>query len=608
MKIKTIVLGLMALLAIGTVSLITPQAQQSPAPTSPVAPLPKKPVPQNTDAVSDAPVKTPSSTNTLSHSGVKQTDETTIIRTTDIEATRRAAAARGIHIRRASKPASAEAALVVLDVDPNSSEAAQIATAGGTIPQPNYRYEPAATANDPYYMQQWALTNMQVPSAWDITNGSSSGVLAVIDSGVLFSQTINGTTYSQPDLPINRQFTNSGEQGTTQSGDACWTGTPLQKSTNDCDDDNNGYIDDVHGWDFMGGFRGTSAACPNYANTSTYEEPGSGYLYADNDPQPYSCDSPSFPTILNKNHYNGTCETFVSACTVGHGTEVASVAAAQTDNSNLIAGIDQQTKIMSLRIFDGYGFTNSAHIAEAIDYAKNNGAKVINLSLAFNTCNGSFVDNTIEAALSSAKSAGVVIVAAAGNNNASNVCYPASSTNVIAVGASTSTDGRASFSSYGPQLELVAPGQDVLAATAPTSYLNSTLASVSGTSFSSPYVAAIANLILAVKPAATPDDVKTLLTERADFVKDMAGLSRTNQFGAGRANAYTSVRVASGNDRPVYKLRSFGGNTDIRTTSVVERNDFVDSQKASLLGIDFWDTGTNFAGSIKDYRDTQSGQ
>lgn len=462
---------------------------------------------------------------------------------------------------------------------------------------PNYHYHPALTPTDPGFSSQWNLAKVQMPQAWDYSTGSSSVTLAIIDSGILSDQTLNGTHFVVTDLPTSRIKLNSGEQGMTTSGGACWTGTPQDKSTNNCDDDGNGYVDDYKGWDFMGGFRG-STSCPNHNDPTTYETTDHTYLRADNEPQPYSCDSATQPTVLNKDDYNGDCT--VSACALSHGTMVASVAAASMNNGSIV-GVNPNVKLLNLRIFDGYGNTTSAATAEAILYAKNNGAQVINLSLAYSLCNGSFTDPTVEAAITSAKTAGLTIVAASGNSGSANTCYPSSSPQVIAVGSTNSSDDRSSFSSYGSQLDMTAPGENVPADFAPSAaYGNAASGLVSGTSFAAPTVAGMAAMIKGIQPGASPDTIKDIMTLRSDIVAGMGNQPWTNQYGYGRLNAYISVRVALG-QLPVYKFLQSSLPDTVLTNNITERNTLMAS-KLAYQGIDFWDTGSNYAGNLSDYR------
>jgi subtilisin family serine protease len=392
---------------------------------------------------------------------------------------------------------------------------------------PNFVYKSVLISNDPKYADQWNLPKISAPSAWEVTTGNSNVVIAIVDTGVLFEQSW-GTSgpFTQPDFPTGRRWENPGENGLL--------------ALNGLDDDGNGYVDDRYGWDFMGGFSGNSG-CPNFDSSLSAED----FIAQDNDPQPYSCDSPSSPTSLNKNHFTGSCEAFTSACFVGHGTMVASVAAAATNNSQLVAGIDHAGKIMNLRVLDGYGFTTTSRVAEAVEYAASNGADVINLSLAVTDCsNPDFSDPNLEAALLAAKNAGAVTVAASGNEGISNVCYPASSDNAIAVGASNQNDERASFSNYGTKLDIIAPGTNIPVANAPSAAINSNYyPSANGTSLATPHVAGLIGLLKDVAPDITSGEIKSTLLEGADKLPSMGSAIRTNQHGHGRINALKSINL-----------------------------------------------------------------
>lgn len=455
----------------------------------------------------------------------------------------------------------------------------------------NYTYRALYTPTNPdtHYASQWNLDKIQAPAAWDFTTGSSSSVIAIIDTGVLFSQTVNGTTYTQPDFPESRRWKNPAENGSTLAQGAapnCTSrGLSLDKSCNNLDDDNNGKVDDWQGWDFMGGFNGSGAQCPNHNPAFTADS----YFAEDNDPQPYSCDSPTDPSALNKDHYNGTCEFGVSSCYLGHGTMVGSVAAATSNNGQLIAGIDHAAQVMNLRVLDGYGYTTTDLVAASVAYAGAQGADVINMSLAVSDCSGSFVDPVLEDAMRTAKASGSVIVAASGNENIASVCYPASSPHAIAVGSTDSNDQRSSFSNYGHGLDVVAPGSGIPVANAPSASINSTYhASANGTSLATPHVAGLAGLIKAMKPSASVDEITDLIKDRADIVPSMQGKSFSVHLGYGRINTYNSIRVAQGTSRPIYRLYNATRNCAIYTSSANQKR-YIEKIDYLYQAIDRWE-------------------
>jgi subtilisin family serine protease len=219
------------------------------------------------------------------------------------------------------------------------------------------------------------------PEAWDVTQGSSTVVIAVMDTGV---------DYNHPDLAGN-----------------IWS-NPGEVAGNTLDDDNNGYVDDIRGWDFVDD---------------------------DNDPVDVQ----------------------------GHGTHVSGTIAAVGNNGIGVTGVCWQAKIMPLRTFDAFsGGATSARIIAAIGYAVNKGAKVINASFG-----GPDYSQAEYDALSSANSAGVLFVAAAGNETANNdttPAYPAgyNLANIISVAATDQNDGLTYFSNYGAtSVHVAAPGQNI---------------------------------------------------------------------------------------------------------------------------------------------------
>ncbi len=184
---------------------------------------------------------------------------------------------------------------------------------------------------------------------------------------------------------------------------------------NGLDDDSNGYVDDCRGWDFVSD---------------------------DANPQ--------------DEH--------------GHGTVVAGIASAATDNPNPlapgsyegVAGMGRRASLMALRVLDSGGRGYAYDIAAAIDYAAAQGARVINLSLTFPPTTPDSPDiEVLRRAIVAAQAAGALVVGASGNENYNSVDYPARLPGVLAVGASTRQDTRAYFSNYGARLDLVAPGEGI---------------------------------------------------------------------------------------------------------------------------------------------------
>lgn len=239
----------------------------------------------------------------------------------------------------------------------------------------------------------------------------------------------------------------------------------------------------------------------------------------------------------------------------GHGTGVAGIAAANTNNLLQVSGIDWFSNLLPIRVLSGASATGtSLDIDSGIRHAIRHRATVINLSLGFGS---SSVDAIVEAALVAAAAQNIVVVAAAGNSGASPVIYPASSTNAIGVGASTSADAWATFSSFGASsgltgVDVVAPGENILMLG-----LNSTTKTASGTSFSTPIVTGAAALARSARPGLTPAQFLGFLRSTATDIGE-AGFD--DKTGAGRIDLFRLLRVLAG--RP-----TFGDSLAVADTS-----------------------------------------
>jgi thermitase len=209
----------------------------------------------------------------------------------------------------------------------------------------------------------------------------------------------------------------------------------------------------------------------------------------------------------------------------GHGTHVAGIAAAETNNATGIAGTAPNTKILAVRVLDANGSGTLEDVADGIRYAADSGAEVINMSLG---CDCHTV--ALEDAVNYAWNKGVVIVAAAGNDNTSATFEPASYTNVIAVGAVNNKDRKASFSNYGTWVDVVAPGVDIA-----STYPGNQYVYMSGTSMASPFVAGLAALLKG--QGRTNVQVRQAIELTADPVR---GTGKNSRYG--RINSNDAVR------------------------------------------------------------------
>ena len=289
--------------------------------------------------------------------------------------------------------------------------------------QPNYlRRLTRYTTNDPLLDEQWNLDAV----GWRSRDpGSAAGVLvAVIDSGV---------DDEHPDLVQQ-----------------IWRNPAEVSGLVDVDDDGNGYIDDVAGWDF----------------TDAPGLPGDGdFVEPDADPDDES----------------------------GHGTHVAGIVAATSDNGVGIAGVAPDVSLMVLRAgfnIGSAGYLQDDDVAAAIVYAADNGAHIINLSLGDPRYSPLLAD-----AVRYATDLDVVVVAAVGNEGSSDVYYPARLDETIGVGAAGRDARPTSFSNHGPSIDLIAPGLTVHSTQPGGRY-----GDLSGTSMAAPHVAAAAALVRARHP------------------------------------------------------------------------------------------------------------
>jgi len=339
----------------------------------------------------------------------------------------------------------------------------------------------ALTPNDPDLDEQWYLEQIGAYEAWDQTTGSNTVVVAILDSGI---------DLDHPDLRDN-----------------IWT-NPDEIAGDGIDNDGNGYIDDVNGWDFV----------------SNDNEPEPNFF------EPYTNDA------------------------VLHGTLVAGIIAAMGDNGHGGAGVGWDIKLMPLRVLDSLGSGTSVHAADAVDYAVENGALVINSSFS-----GSLIDPYYKAAIRRAYNNGVAVVAAVGNDGYNgngdldvNPIYPACYERVdgqdwvIGVAATDENDHKADYSNYGSCVDISAPGTDVYG----TLYYDSEDEELQeyygggwdGTSVAAPQVAGAAALLLSLYPTLGVDDLQTVLQLSVDPVA--IGTQYAGEMGAGRLNIDQALSIA----------------------------------------------------------------
>jgi serine protease len=227
----------------------------------------------------------------------------------------------------------------------------------------------------------------------------------------------------------------------------------------------------------------------------------------------------------------------------GHGTHVAGTIAQATNNGEGVAGVAFEATLMPVKVLNHFGSGTSADIADAIRFAADNNAKVINMSLG-----GGGHSQAMASAVEYARKKGVTVVAAAGNAGRSRVEYPAAYPGAVAVAAVGPDGTRAPYSSYGKELDIAAPGGDkrrgdqggILQNTIdPRNPARSVYAAYQGTSMATPHVAAVAALLYAAG-ASGPDEVEQALYAGAKRVNDQ---ERTDEYGHGLLNAQKSLEA-----------------------------------------------------------------
>ena len=351
--------------------------------------------------------------------------------------------------------------------------------------EPDYVVHHFAVPNDPQFGQQWHLHNtgqsggrvdadIDAPEAWDVITGSNSLVVAVLDSGM---------DLTHPDLMPNL-WVNPGESGQGKESDGL-------------DNDNNGYIDDVNGWNFVTGS----------------------------------------PVPMDDN---------------GHGTHTAGTVGAAGGNGIGVSGVCQQVRLMPLKFLSASGSGTNSDAIEAIRYAT-----AQNVLLTSNSWGGSGFSQAMLDAINEADAAGIGFVAAAGNSGINNDLYPEYPANfevpnVISVAATDHRDTLVWFSNFGAQtVHLAAAGLQTL-----STGMGGVYQFMSGTSMAAPQVSGAAALLKAANPALPFARIKSMLLATTDPQPSLAGKTRTG----GRLNAARALEPATGAELRFSSLTVDDGN------------------------------------------------
>jgi subtilisin family serine protease len=272
----------------------------------------------------------------------------------------------------------------------------------------------------------------------------------------------------------------------------------------------------------------------------------------------------------------------------GHGTAVAGVAAAATNNGLGLSGVCWDCSIMPVKVLDSTAQGLLSQLVNGIVWAADHGARVMNLSLFLSEQGGS---PALSDALNYADSMGVVLVSPRGNFGNSNFVYPAHHPLVLSVGGTNPQDQRAPFSSFGPDLDVVAPGEGIL-----STYPGQTYVSLSGTSVASPHVAGLAGLLISLNPALTPADVRTIIKHTADDqvgdpAEDVPGYDRF--YGWGRINAVNALLMANAPPPDPPRIALSANELTLNTVSDPSKILFIENSGSGTLT---WDAHTDVPG------------
>jgi thermitase len=216
----------------------------------------------------------------------------------------------------------------------------------------------------------------------------------------------------------------------------------------------------------------------------------------------------------------------------GHGTHVAGIIAAATNNNLGIAGLNWKCSIIPIKALDSGGAGSYENIIRGITYAVDNGARVINMSLG-----GYAYSQALKDAVDYALKRNCLVVAAAGNESTSQVSYPAGFPGVIAVASTDQADNHSYFSNYGPYISVAAPGQSIL-----STFISGQYRYLSGTSMATPHVTGLAALLLSKNPYLSPAEIKAVIEQTAD---DLGTPGRDDFYGNGRINITKALETLS---------------------------------------------------------------
>lgn len=339
------------------------------------------------------------------------------------------------------------------------------------------KYNEEIKSNDSSIDKQWYLSRINIFNAWKFSFGDENIKIGVLDSGL---------DWAHKDIGLGRD---SYQNVYLNPNEDLWKDNNNPSTGDYIDNDRNGFIDDLKGWNF----------------------------------------------ITQSNDVRTTNS---------HGTQVSGIISAKTNNAEGIAGIvggNKKKGVQVIPVCVGIFAPESSILDDAIIYAVNSGVRIIQLSLSV------LKTDAIEKAIDYAKQKNVLIICASGNDSSNKLSYPSSNEYVIAVGGIDRNNRRAPFSNYGNNLSVVAPGIDIF-----STGLNNTYLSSDGTSFAAPQVSGVAALILSVNPNLTAKQVSDIIEKTAQKVGGYNYQNDPNhpngtwnyEMGYGLVDAYEAVKTA----------------------------------------------------------------
>lgn len=339
------------------------------------------------------------------------------------------------------------------------------------------KYNEEIKSNDSSIDKQWYLSRINIFNAWKFSFGDENIKIGVLDSGL---------DWAHKDIGLGRD---SYQNVYLNPNEDLWKDNNNPSTGDYIDNDRNGFIDDLKGWNF----------------------------------------------ITQSNDVRTTNS---------HGTQVSGIISAKTNNAEGIAGIvggNKKKGVQVIPVCVGIFAPESSILDDAIIYAVNSGVRIIQLSLSV------LKTDAIEKAIDYAKQKNVLIICASGNDSSNNLSYPSSNEYVIAVGGIDRNNRRAPFSNYGNNLSVVAPGIDIF-----STGLNNTYLSSDGTSFAAPQVSGVVALILSVNPDLTAKQAADIIEQTAQKVGGYNYQNDPNhpngtwnyEMGYGLVDAYEAVKTA----------------------------------------------------------------